>query len=119
MTKDGMTRLRIKKLETLESLRLKSARKIILNLSSKNIEENIEQIDEIMLRNRLYVPEINQLIQSCDDPDSIIKGCSIDLIVDNKLMKIRDDRFRFAPTDDLIEGIRDIVGTNGIKVIYS
>ena len=119
MTNDGLTRLRIKKLETLESLRLKNARKIVLNLSSLNVEENIEQIDEIMLRNRLYVPEINQMIQSSDEPDLITKGCSIDLIVDNKLMKIRDDRFRFAPTDDLIEGIRDIVGNNGIKVIYS
>ena len=72
-----------------------------------------------MLRNRLYVPEINQMIQSSDETELITKGCSVDLIVDNKLMKIRDDRFRFAPTDDLIEGIRDIVGNNGIKVIYS
>ena len=119
MTNDGLTRLRIKQLETLESLRLKKARKIVLNHSSLKVEENIEQIDEIMLRNRLYVPEINQMIQSSDEPDLFTKGCSIDLIVDNKLMKIRDDRFRFAPTDDLIEGIRDIVGNNGIKVIYS
>ena len=48
MTNDGLTRLRIKKIDTLENLRLKNARKIVLNLSSLNVEENIEQILNLM-----------------------------------------------------------------------
>ena len=50
--------------------------------------------------------------------DSIIKGCTLNIIIDNKLLCIRDDKFRFVPRDDLVEGIRDRAGAQSVRIGY-
>ena len=115
---DGTTRLRVKDVKSLESLRILNARKITLNFTSKVLEENLQEIDEIMLRNRLNTKDIDQELAIADDESKVIKGCSLSLIIDNTLMKIRDDKYRFLPSDDLVEGIRDLAGSQSVRISF-
>lgn len=118
MTDEGMMKLRVKEIHTLESLRVLKARKITLNFTSKLFDDNIMFIDEVLMRNRVDVKEVNRELRQAEDPDSIIKGCTLNIIIDNKLLCIRDDKFRFVPRDDLVEGIRDRAGAQSVRIGY-
>lgn len=118
MTDEGMMKLRVKEIHTLESLRVLKARKITLNFTSKLFDDNIMFIDEVLMRNRVDVKEVNRELRQTEDPDSIIKGCALNIIIDNKLLCIRDDKFRFVPRDDLVEGIRDRAGAQSVRIGY-
>ncbi len=118
MTDEGMMKLRVKEIHTLESLRVLKARKITLNFTSKLFDDNIMFIDEVLMRNRVDVKEVNRELRQTEDPDSIIKGCTLNIIIDNKLLCIRDDKFRFVPRDDLVEGIRDRAGAQSVRIGY-
>ena len=71
-----------------------------------------------MLRNRLNTKDIDQELAIADDESKVIKGCSLSLIIDNTLMKIRDDKYRFLPSDDLVEGIRDLAGSQSVRISF-
>lgn len=118
MTDEGMMKLRVKEIHTLESLRVLKARKITLNFTSKLFDDNIMFIDEVLMRNRVDVKEVNRELRQTEDPDFIIKGCTLNIIIDNKLLCIRDDKFRFVPRDDLVEGIRDRAGAQSVRIGY-
>lgn len=118
MTDEGMMKLRVKEIHTLESLRVLKARKITLNFTSKLFDDNIMFIDEVLMRNRVDVKEVNRELRQTEDPESIIKGCTLNIIIDNKLLCIRDDKFRFVPRDDLVEGIRDRAGAQSVRIGY-
>lgn len=118
MQEDGTTRMRVKDMSTLESLRVYRASKITLNFTSKVLDDNIQAIDEILLRNRLDVNEINMQLRQAEDPQTVVQGCSLNMIIDNQLIKLRNDRYRYLPSDDLIEGIRDLAGVMSVRVAY-
>ena len=105
-------------MSTLESLRVYRASKITLNFTSKVLDDNIQAIDEILLRNRLDVNEINMQLRQAEDPQTVVQGCSLNMIIDNQLIKLRNDRYRYLPSDDLIEGIRDLAGVMSVRVAY-
>ena len=118
LQEDGSMRCRVRDIKTLESLRVLRSGKITLNFTSQVLQENIEEIDQILMRNRLNTKDISTALEQAEDPSTVIKGCSISMIIDNKLLAIRDDKYRFLPSDDLIEGIRDLAGTQSVKVSY-
>ena len=119
MTEEGLNRLRVREIYTLESERMLRARRIILNFTTKSLEDNFNVIDGALLRNRVTVESINQEMMVAEDPSLVAKGCTLSIILDNKLLTLRDDKYRYLPTDDLIEGIRDMAGTDSVKVMYS
>ena len=115
---NGSTRMRITSFDTLETLRMHRASKLTLNFTSHVLNENISYIDEILMRNKLDVKEVNAKKKMAENPDDVISGCSLRLIIDNKLIQLRDDKFRFLPSDDLVEGIRDMAGVDSVKIAY-
>ncbi|MBQ3883513.1 MAG: hypothetical protein II731_01400 [Succinivibrio sp.] len=70
------------------------------------------------MRNKLDVKEVNAKKKMAENPDDVISGCSLRLIIDNKLIQLHDDKFRFLPSDDLVEGIRDMAGVDSVKIAY-
>ena len=115
---NGSTRMRITSFDTLETLRMHRASKLTLNFTSHVLNENISYIDEILMRNKLDVKEVNAKKKMAENPDDVISGCSLRLIIDNKLIQLHDDKFRFLPSDDLVEGIRDMAGVDSVKIAY-
>ncbi|MGN1281987.1 MAG: DNA polymerase III subunit alpha [Succinivibrio sp.] len=118
LTNEGVLRLRVKDFHTLESLRVLKAKKITLNFTMKTLEENIKAIDETLLRNRISKADVKNMLRDSDDPDSVIKGCSLNMIIDNQLITLRQDTYAFIPSDDLVEGIRDIAGSQSVHISY-
>lgn len=118
MNTDGSTRLRVQSISTLESLRIYRARKITLNFTSQELNEKLSEIDEILKRNRIDTADVNKLLCNATNDEPVIKGCSVNLIIDNKLLLIRDDKYRFIPSEDLVEGIRDLSGSQSVRISY-
>ncbi len=115
---DNSVKLRftVRSFSTLEELREHRTGKIIINLTSKTLEKNITSIDEIIMRNRLDVRYINQQLQMAENKEDVERGYSLNIIIDNKLIKLRNDLYRYRASDDLIESIRDIAGLQSVHV---
>ena len=118
MSDEGQMRLRIKELNTLEGLRVYNARKITLNFTQKMLDENINEIEELVMRNRISVKEVNAILRHTNEPETVVKGCTVSMIIGNMLLRLRDDSFRVIPSDDLIEGLMDICGSKSVHVSY-
>ncbi len=115
---NGSTRMRVSDFDTLENLRMHRANKLTLNFTSSVLNENIHFVDEVLMRNIVDVKEVTAKKKMAENPDEVISGCALRLIIDNKLIVLHDDKYRFLPSDDLVEGIRDMAGVDSVKIAY-
>ena len=140
---DGM-RIRARKIETIELIRRKKARSMTIKLSQELYENNFTFINQLILRNSKPVCEIIAALQRANMPPRsnlpglpalrtnnnrkykeeeeeilIDEGCTLNLMIDNVLLNLRNQSYRIIPTDDLIEGIKDIAGSDAIALSYA
>lgn len=118
LSDEGIPRLRVMNLHSLDELRQKYSKHITLSFTKKTLLDNILLVEATLVRNRLSVDEINRQMREHEDPQSVIKGCSLSIIIDNKLLKMRSDKYRYKASDDLVDGLRDALGNSCVKVIY-
>lgn len=118
LSEDGMQRLRTSRISSLDMLRQQKAKSLTLNLKKSALLENIELIDNVLMHNRVDVAEIMRLKQTAYNPNDVPSGCALNLIIDNKLLKLRSDRYRYLASDDLIDTLRDVLGNACVKVTY-
>lgn len=118
LTDEGMTRLRVLNISSLDRLRQNKATEITLSFKKDILVDNIEFIDQVLMRNRLNVKDIQYQQQFAEDPSSIPSGCSLKLIIDNKLLRIRSDIYRYLASDDLVDSLRDNFGNACVKISY-
>ena len=48
----------------------------------------------------------------------IDEGCTLSLLIGDTRVNLTNNSFRILPSDDLIEGIRDLAGFNAIQIGY-
>ena len=104
-SKDGQSqsRMRVLDFSTLEELRIRNASALRLYFTESEFEKHGDYIDGLLVRNRLNYSDIEQNLRMASDESTAIKGCRLDLVVGNRVFKVRDNVYRFLPTDDLIE----------------
>ena len=95
-----------------------TAQKMAVGYDNRPLIENIDFIDQVLMRNRISVKDIQHQQQFAEDPSSIPSGCSLKLIIDNKLLKIRSDIYRYLASDDLVDNLRDNFGNACVKISY-
>lgn len=145
---EGM-RIRPRKIETIELIRRKQARNLTIRLTQELYESNFEFINQLILRNSKPVSEIIAALQRAHVPprsvlpgmpppqnntivtrnkrsknfeeDEILidEGCTLSLMIDDVLLNLSNNAYRIIPTDDLIEGIKDLAGNDAIYVSYN
>ena len=142
------TRVRVQNIETLETKRRQKARSITINLSKNMYEQHHELINKLVLRNLLSVQRITQELQQKGLPPrsqlpnppapsnisssrihnqnqferstevNVDEGCTLSIMIDNIRLKLANLTYRIQPSDDLIEGIRDLAGPDSIAIGY-
>lgn len=144
---DDGVRVRARTFDTLETIRCKYARSITLNLSRNQFEQNHENINQLVSRNLLSVQSIQHELQQKGVPPrsnlpqpqnansraqlihnhnqfesredvNVNEGCTLSLMIDNTRLQFNNQTFRIQPSDDLIEGIRDLIGPEAIAIGY-
>ena len=110
--------MRVLSISSLDRLRQHKATEITLSFKKDVLVENIDFIDQVLMRNRISVKDILHQKQFAEDPNSIPSGCSLKLIIDNKLLKIRSDIYRYLASDDLVDSLRDNFGNTCVKISY-
>lgn len=114
---DGMIRTRIQGMSSLEELRMHNAKRLQLNFTHECFRENAAQLSELLKRHRISVAELMERQRQAENPDETVKGCQLDLVIDNRLIKLNGS-YAFIPTDELIDGIREFSGCDAVKVEY-
>lgn len=117
MGDDGMMRMRVQGLSSLEELRERDARKLRLRLSSELFEECSGELMNLLGSSRVSAEEIRQRKSAAEDPQSVPSGCQLEIVLGNRLAGISGN-YLFLPSDQLIDGIRDAAGRDAVKVIY-
>lgn len=121
-TSDGQIRIRVSHLTPLESIRRKMARGIVINTSKKIFDENIETLVTLIKRYRLNTRQIELLKQQTLSRnasfDDVIEGCNLKIMLDDTLVHLSGFNYKLDPTDDLVDGIKDILGNNSVKLFY-
>lgn len=142
------TRVRVQNIETLETKRRQKARSITISLSKNMYEQHHELINKLVLRNLLSVQRITQELQQKGLPPrsqlpnppapsnisssrihnqnqferstevNVDEGCTLSIMIDNIRLKLANLTYRIQPSDDLIEGIRDLAGPDSIAIGY-
>lgn len=140
------TRVWVKNINTLESMRRKRARHITVKMSRQAYEENSKTINSLFQRNLLSVPEIQRQLASLGLPPrsdlpyppapnnvasrriheqnryehsaevNVDEGCTLNLMIDECVIKLKNQNYRVRPSDDLVEGIRDLLGYDAISI---
>lgn len=140
------TRERVRRIDTVEMLRRKHGRSITIALSRKFYDEHSHLINEILMRNAISTAEINQRLMNSgmqghagmpvnqhpytnpnfqqgrhnsQDKGFVDEGCSLSLMIDAVKVNFAGRRFRFVPTDDLVESLRDLAGFNAVQITYN
>ncbi len=117
-TKEGVVRTQIRSVRSLEELRAHDARSITLRFSEESFEKNARFVDQTLQRNALRMDLVRQEIEAAGDERGIIKGCRLNLMIGNTLLRLDDRTFRYLPTEDLIDGLRDVIGPDAVTVAY-
>lgn len=143
---DENTRVRVKNINTLESMRQKRARNITIKMSRQAYEENYKTINSLFQRNLLSVAEINRKLAATGVPPrselpqpiassnlasyriheqnhyerssevNVNEGCTLNLMLDQSVIKFKNQSYRVQASDDLIEGLRDLLGYESIFI---
>ena len=117
MGDDGLMRMRVQGLSSLEELRERDARKLRLRLSPEVFGECSVGLMNLLGSSRVSAEEIRQRKSAAEDPQSIPSGCQLEIVLGNRLAGISGN-YLFMPSDQLIDGIRDAAGRDAVKVIY-
>lgn len=144
-------RVRVRNIETMETIRRKRAKNITIKLDSKFYEQNHDFINKTLIRNSLSVVEIKAALERAHQapktqlpglpPPSAMadfhdrgnnrgygqqqeevfvdEGCTLSLMLDDVMVNFSGDNYRFIPSDDLVESIRDLAGPDAITINYS
>ena len=146
---DGAERTRVRSIDTMESIRRKQARTLTINLSRSMFEQNHEYIQRLLQRNMRRVDEIRRELEMAGVPArsyipglpppsntasqriaqnrfersvadvTVDEGCTLSLMIDNIKCSLQGNDYRIVPTDDLIEGLRDLAGYNAVAIGYT
>lgn len=103
---DNQTRLRVKFFDTLEQKRRYNAKNIRYLISSADFEKNCGQIEHILASNTIDVKKV-KLLQETNPEEVVIEGCTLNLVIDNKEIYLKNNMFRFDPTDTLIDNLKN------------
>ena len=117
LTEDNMLRFRIQRLRALETLRRHDARTLTVKVDSSALKETAREMNRLMERNLIDM-EKTPLPYSGNSEDPPVRGCALNLMLDNTLVHFKNNRFRLDPNDDLMDGLRDLFGRDTVRVGY-
>ena len=63
-------------------------------------------------------PNSNRRNYNEEEEVFVDEGCNLSIMIDNAYINLYQDNYRVIPTDDLIEGMRDLAGFDAITVSY-
>ncbi len=117
-------RLRVRKLESLESLRRAHASSLIIRLSEQVVATKGPQIIHLLQTHLIALAPLLQrrqqaLLSGNPPPNEPVPGCRLQLLYQNCLILPLHRHFRLDPCDELIDGIRDAAGTDAVTVSYA
>lgn len=115
---DGLLKSRVQDLYSLEDLRICNAKSLTLCFSEKIFTDNAERIENILANNRISREELAIRKRNAENPQEVGEGCSLKLTIGNKKMDLMGN-YVFIPSDELIDGIRELSGQDSVKVGYS
>lgn len=112
-------RFRAKDLISLENKRRSDAKNITLKLSTSEFEENAGSIRNLMEKNCINVDMLAvQQGRTKDAAQSPSEGCTLNIVLDDSVMYLRNLSFRFDPTDEFIDNLRKIAGDSSVSIDY-
>ena len=123
LTEDNITRLRVREIKTLESIRRKNAKNLTLRLSEEQLSKNFNELSSALLNNVIAVQN-NSMMNTAqrysikEDPDNEGQGCSFNLMLGNTLLRFTNSVNRYDPSDDLLDSLREIAGNNAVSIGY-
>ncbi|MDD6318036.1 MAG: DNA polymerase III subunit alpha [Succinatimonas hippei] len=115
---DGMTKLRVQGINSLEQLREREARVIKISIDEDELKNCGSEIAGLLEASRVNADELRKRAARADDPSLEPRGCTLDLMIGNTRADMRISRYLFIPSDRLIDGLRDIAGSKSVRVIY-
>ncbi|MDY2891733.1 MAG: DNA polymerase III subunit alpha [Succinivibrio sp.] len=118
MDGDGMPKLRVQDLNSLEELRCRQARALRLKFTEKDLSENSDKVCALLEEDCVDAGELRKRAAQSEEPEKEPHGCRLDLMVGGSMASIGSGSRVFLPTDRLIDGIRDIAGSAAVKVVY-
>ena len=123
LTEDNITRLRVREIKTLESIRRKNAKNLTLRLSEDQLSKNFNELSSALLNNVIAVQNsgmINtaQRYSIGQTESDECKGCSFNLMLGNTLLRFTNSVNRYDPSDDLLDSLREIAGNNAVSIGY-
>ncbi|WP_286035487.1 DNA polymerase III subunit alpha [Succinatimonas hippei] len=123
LTEDNITRLRVREIKTLESIRRKNAKNLTLRLSEDQLSKNFNELSSALLNNVIAVQNNSMMNTAQRYPigqteSDECKGCSFNLMLGNTLLRFTNSVNRYDPSDDLLDSLREIAGNNAVSISY-
>ena len=118
---DGMPKLGVRGIHSLEELRQRDARGLIIRMHRKNFDAQIGKINRTLNRNRIRAKEVAQRLSQCkskEESENIVQGCDLSLLLDNVELSFEKRVFRYLPTEDLLDTIREVGGNDAVIITY-
>ncbi len=119
-----LPRLRVTSMASLEQLRREHASSLIIRLNEKIYREKGQRINQLLIGNMVSLKDFQSqrrqaLLTGTPAPAVKAPGCRLQLLYHNALINPVHRNYRIDPCDSLIDGIRDLAGTDAVEVIYS
>lgn len=128
----NLPRLRVTRMESLETLRRRHARSVLFRADRFIYEKQGKKINELILRHsfdphsrsrgnmQAALPHYAQGRNSAlaQPPAVQVQGCTLKFFYKDTLVSFSGSRL-LDPCDDLIDGLRDLAGNNSVEVSYS
>ena len=122
LTEDNIMRFRIKRIRALEQLRRENARFVTIKTTEESFNQNIDAFTRLLGRNLVNYQkallEHEGYRRQGQFNHPTVFGCILGLILNNNKLSFNNKQFRIDPNDDLIDGVRDLFGTDAIQVGY-
>ena len=122
LTDDNIVRLRVREISTLESLRRQNAQNLTIKLSEKTFNEYFDEINAALLNNKINLKarqtQINNRVAIGANTEDLSNGCTLNLLLDNTLLRFKNDVNRYDPSDDLLDSLRELAGNDAVCVNY-
>jgi DNA polymerase-3 subunit alpha len=115
---DGMLKLRVQEVNSLEGLRCREARALRLRFTEQDLYDNCDKVCTLLKEDSVSADELHRRVSQSEEPEREPRGCRLDLMIDGKMASISTGGQLFLPTDRLIDGLRDIGGSTAVKVLY-
>ena len=118
---DGMPKLGVRGIHSLEEMRQRDARGLIIRMHRKNFDAQIGKINRALNRNRIRAEEVAQRLSQCkskEESENIVQGCDLSLLLDNVELSFEKRVFRYLPTEDLLDTIREVGGNDAVMITY-